>query len=467
MSFTTPVFLFIFLPLLLAGGWLLRRTAGNVFLLAASLLFYAWGEGCQVAILISSILINYLAGRIIPRAGRYTSVVLTCAVVMNLALLAWFKYAALLAGLLPAADDSSLRSIVLPLGLSFFTFQGLAYLWDVHRGEVTPQKNLLQFALFVAFFPQLISGPINRYNDLEPALRQRRPDWTDRAEGLIRFIRGLAKKLILADTLGLLADEIFAVPGSQLATQMAWLGAFVYTLQIYYDFSGYTDMAVGLARTLGFRFRENFNYPYVATSIQDFWQRWHMSLSSWLRDYLFKPFSIAMRHLQGVGTALAVMATFVICGLWHGAGWNFLLWGSWFGLLIVVEQIRPLGFKKWPMLIRRLYMLLAVMLAWVLFRTANPEQALSFLSAMFSWHTALPGKALLWLTPYMFFILALSVLFSLPVRPMLACWWAKKGAGRRAPVYSGIRYAAYAALFIISLAEMARSGYNAFIYFQF
>lgn len=467
MSFTSPVFLFLFLPLVLAGGCLLRRTAGNIFLLAASLLFYAWGEGYLCGLLLGSILINYALGRLIPRAGRYAPVVLTLALVLNVALMAWFKYAAHLADLLNAAEESPLRGIFLPLGLSFFTFQGLSYLWDVQRGETLPQKNLLQFGLFIAFFPQLTSGPINRYNDLAPALRQRTVDRDGISEGLIRFIRGLAKKVLIADTLGVLATEVFALPDAELSTLLAWVGALAYTLQIYYDFSGYTDMAIGLARALGFRFRENFNYPYMATSIQDFWQRWHISLSTWLRDYVFRPFSVGLRHLAGPGLALAVMGTFVICGLWHGAGWNFLVWGGWFGLLIVLEQSRFLRFKKWPVLLRRLYMLLAVVCAWVIFRTSTLDEGMAFLARMFCYQQAVPTSPWLWFTPYSVFIGSLALLFAFPLRPAIARLWETRMKGAFRPVFSHLRYAAYLLLFFLALAEIARLNYNAFIYFQF
>lgn len=385
MVFSSVTFLFFFLPAVLALYYCSGKHK-NFLLLVASLFFYAWGEGIYLLVMLASIAVNYSCGRFIvtPRRGAKPSKsILSLAIIYNFAVLALFKYSnffvenlnQFLGTLhLPAIQFNQVH---LPIGISFFTFQAVSYLIDVYRGKVEPQKSLVSLGLYIALFPQLIAGPIVRYHDIAKALVKRRVSSEDFAQGVQRFIFGLSKKVLLANPLALVADKIFILPMSELTTPLAWLGAVCYTLQIYYDFSGYSDMAIGLGRMFGFRFLENFNYPYISKSIQEFWQRWHISLSSWLRDYLYIPLGGNRRGT--LRTYCNLLTVFLICGLWHGASWTFICWGLYHGLFLIIERT-PLGtFQKklWSPL-RYLLTLTIVIFGWVLFRSDSLGNALQF-----------------------------------------------------------------------------------------
>jgi alginate O-acetyltransferase complex protein AlgI len=468
MVFSSPLFLFIFLPLTLLGGLLLRKTAGNIFLLLASLFFYAWGEGSMVILLLGSVGLNYLGGLGIHQWRNRSQGILILVVLINLLILVYFKYLnALLGDSLISFSFLHRTSQGFPMGISFFTFQGIAYLIDVYRSENPPQRNLLHYALFISFFPQIMSGPINRYSDTGEAFRSRKVTLEGVNEGIIRFIRGLAKKVILANTLGIFADIAFSASDKDLGTAGAWLGIVCYTLQIYFDFSGYTDMALGLAGIFGIRFRENFNYPYISKSIQEFWQRWHISLSSWLRDYLFSPISVRLRNQGGYGQLIAVMITFVICGIWHGPGMQFLIWAMIHVILLIAERIKILRIKKLPDFFKHVYVLLGIMVAWVFFRADSPQHAMLFLKRMFIPVQSGSNDWLMYVNGYTVFVFLLALIFCLPLRKVLSARltrWFKIGSMN---FYLLARYPVYLFLFLISLAEMAQSAYNPFIYFKF
>jgi alginate O-acetyltransferase complex protein AlgI len=485
MLFSAPVFLFLFLPVLLALYFLSPRPLRNLLLLVASLLFYAWGEKKYILVLLASIAFNYAMGlwldRLARAGARRRAVCL--AVAVNLLLLAAFKYAVFLVanlnGLLAAAGCGTLPlpKVHLPLGISFFTFHALSYVLDVYRGEVRALKNPVRFALYISFFPQSIAGPIVRYGDLAKQLFHRTVTQERFADGARRFVFGLAKKMLVANTLAVPADALFGLRGEALTAGLAWLGAVCYTLQIYFDFSGYSDMAIGLARMFGFDFKENFQYPYVARSVTEFWRRWHISLSSWFRDYLYIPLGGNRRGTAR--TLVNLVLVFFLCGLWHGASWTFVCWGLYHGGFLVLERTR-LG--RWmeavPAPLRHAYTLLVVVVGWVFFRATTFENGLSVLTAM----AGLGDASAVEFTPAVYLnrdvVLALvaGVLFSAPVLPALGrARLAERLLERGRPrLASGVEVlsacasvATFAVLLFTSAMQLAAGTHNPFIYFHF
>ena len=345
MVFSSPVFLLVFLPATLFFTLILPRRFQNIMLLIASLFFYAWGGVSFSLIIVSSITINYIVGRqIAKREGKKGAKnALILGLVLNLLLLGIFKYANFIIDNLNVVFDwihlepVKMNSIYLPIGISFFTFQAISYIVDVYKKKTPAQKNLIDLALYISLFPQLIAGPIVRYHDIAKQLRNRIPGIKKFASGVERFILGLAKKVLIANTFALVADKIFALEIAEMSTSMAWLGAVAYTFQIYFDFSGYSDMAIGLGRMFGFEILENFNFPYISKSIREFWRRWHISLSNWFRDYLYIPLG-GNRKTQG-RVFLNLLIVFFLTGFWHGAAWNFVIWGLFHGLFLVIERV--------------------------------------------------------------------------------------------------------------------------------
>ena len=483
MLFSSPTFLFVFLPILLGAYFLVRRDARNLLLCAASLFFYCWGEGGYVSILLVCIAFNYGMGLWLDRASgtRASGPLLALAVAGNLALLVAFKYANFLVdnvnpwltemGLHPFA----LAPVHLPLGISFFTFQALSYVIDVHRRAAPVQKNPLKFALYKTLFPQLIAGPIVRYRDVAGELSKRTVRAEDFAWGVKRFIVGLSKKMLLANTLAVAADGVFSIRAAGLTPALAWLGIVCYTLQIYFDFSGYSDMAIGLGRMFGFHFLENFRYPYVAASLTDFWRRWHISLSSWFRDYLYVP--LGGNRAGRWRTYLNLAVVFALCGLWHGASWNFLLWGLFHGGFLVAERmgLGKLLEKSWRP-VRHAYLLFVVMSGWVFFRAAALSYAWAFLLTMVGLRAG--GESV---APYLNMELALAlpvaVLAATPLLPLLASACRRQmesGAWPHplaAPLVRGAwtfaEVAGCMGLLVASSALLAAGTYNPFIYFRF
>ena len=389
MLFSSTIFLFLFLPLTLTGYFLLRGVhARNIFLLSASLLFYAWGEVFYLLVMLLSIFWNKSFGwRIEDATSSKRKKLLWIGVGGNLVLLGFFKYANFInenINLLLALIDAgpyNIKPIHLPLGISFFTFQAITYLVDIYRAQVTAQRKTLEVALYISLFPQLVAGPIVRYKSIATELVQRTTRIDDFAYGLRRFIIGLGKKVLLANYLGATADEFFAIPPDIMTTSDAWLGIACYTLQIYFDFSGYSDMAIGLGRIFGFHFPENFNYPYISRSVQEFWRRWHITLSTWFRDYLYIPLGGNRgSHWQ---TYRNLFIVFFLCGLWHGASWNFIVWGLWHGLFLIIERMGLLRLiETLPRLMQHIYLLLVIMIGWVFFRANDLGDALQDLWIM-------------------------------------------------------------------------------------
>ncbi len=389
MLFSSPLFIYLFLPITLVCYYLSPRSLKNAVLLMASLIFYAWGGVSLLALLLSSTIINYILGLLIEKVKvrKQQRIVLTSGIILNLGLLVYFKYANFITfninHLLDVfkTGNIELQKIALPIGISFFTFQALSYLVDVYRGTTSVQRNFVKLSLFITLFPQLIAGPIVRYHDISLQLNKRTHRIDLFASGIRRFILGLARKVLIANPMAFVADQAFNTQNVDLSISMAWLGIFAYAIQIYYDFAGYSDMAIGLARMFGFELLENFNSPYVAKSIKEFWRRWHISLSSWFRDYLYIPLGGSRKSLKR--TYINLLIVFFITGLWHGAAWNFVIWGLIHGFFIIIERI---GFDKiltkLPRIIQHAYTLIIVLLAWVFFRAENSDHAINYIRTM-------------------------------------------------------------------------------------
>ncbi|MEP7327615.1 MAG: MBOAT family protein [Betaproteobacteria bacterium] len=477
MVFASPIFLFLFLPLTLAAYFVLPRAWRNGVLLVASLAFYAWGEAPYLVLVLASVAFNYLLGGAISRAtapARRRGW-LAVAITGNLALLGVFKYAnfavANVNALAPilAITPLAVAAIPLPLGISFFTFHAISYVVDVYKRNADAEHNLPRFALYILLFPQLIAGPIIRWRDIAAQLRVREQRLADFSYGARRFVLGLGKKVLIANTLGQTADRIFALPSGDLTTPLAWLGLVCYTLQIYFDFSGYSDMAIGLMRMVGFRILENFNYPYVARSVREFWRRWHISLSNWFRDYLYIPLG---GNQRGVARAYGnLVLVFVLCGLWHGASWPFVLWGAWHGLFLVLERAGFDRVLKRMGPLTHLYALVAVMGGWVLFRCETLTQAGHYYAALggFAGGDPLRHPLVEFLDPLVAVTLVIGVIFAAPVARRIGRWRdriaAPGGVVARSVLAADIGWLVL--VYVAASAMLAAGTYNPFIYFRF
>jgi len=470
MLFSSSVFLFSFLPAVLIlyyGFFRGNRPAQNFCLLLASLFFYAWDEPWFVLVMMGSIAVNYVLGRWAHRRrlrDRPAAPVVWAAAACNLGLLFLFKYLAFAVNTLNALGARlPAPELALPIGISFFTFQALSYVLDVAWGKAEVQRSLAGVGLYISLFPQLIAGPIVKYATVARDLTGRRETWQDFSEGVCRFIAGLGKKVLLANQLALVADAAFDGGGAGLTAPMAWLGAVCYTLQIYYDFSGYSDMAIGLGRMFGFHFLENFNYPYMARSVTEFWHRWHISLSTWFRDYVYIPLGgsrVPSRLLE----VRNLFVVWLLTGIWHGANWTFICWGLYYFLLLAAEKFAGLG-QGWPVWARRVFTLVMVNFGWVIFRAPSLTAAAEYLSAMFRF----AGNAAQTAQTMSVFrenwsVLAISILFSAPVATIF---------GRRPERACAARFhgAAYVLLltgvFLASISFLVKGTYNPFIYFNF
>ena len=457
MVFSSTVFLFLFLPLALCiyyNPWLSGRRFRNVFLLLASLIFYAWGEPVFVSLMIVSIAVAFLVGRHLRGAGR--KYWLGAGVAFHVGLLFIFKYLTFVLGQLGLlVGNLEGFTIALPIGISFFTFQLLSYLFDVYHGKAEAQTNILNLGLYVALFPQLIAGPIVRYDAIAAEITQRQENLTDFSEGMLRFIYGLAKKVLIANYMGQLADTIFAMEGS-LSVGTAWLGAIAYTLQIYFDFSGYSDMAIGLGRMFGFHFAENFNYPYIAKSATEFWRRWHISLGSWFRDYVYIP--LGGNRCSKLRWVLNLFAVWALTGIWHGANYTFFAWGLFYFALLLVEKFTRLPEKLG--VFAHVYAMAAVMVGWVMFRSENLGAGLHYIGMMFGFDSLGVADDYFWLyLGQTYSVLLAGIILSLPLFP-----WLKKHGGRLA---NNVEPVAALGLFVLTLVVAVSASYNPFIYFNF
>lgn len=462
MVFSSSAFLFVFLPLFLCAYALLPWR--NMVILLFSLLFFSWGESYYLLLLLGTVAINYLVGRRLV-AGSNNRLMLGLGVGINLAILAYYKYFGFMVTSILGLDYPREDIPHLPLGISFFIFQSISYLVDVHRGTARQARSFTDLALYITMFPQLIAGPIVRYNMVADSIVSRTVTFDGFYRGFVLFVFGLSYKVLIANNVAEVADSVFAMPSSELSSMAAWIGALSYTLQIYFDFAGYSLMAIGIGRMLGFRFPRNFNYPYIAGSITDFWRRWHMSLSSWFRDYLYIP--LGGNRLGPARTYLNLGLVFLLCGLWHGAAWTFVAWGLFHGLLLVVERAGLAALlASLPRLVQTVYTLLMVVIGWVLFRSDSLPHAMQFLSVMFD-PVAGPANTFAVLVNHQNTLAALvGAVLAMPVLAPLKQWLA--GSGSRIVVATVSVNLGFAVL-LLGLCSMSilSSTYNPFIYFRF
>ena len=458
MNFDSVFYISCFLPLILALYWLMPGSRGkNAVLIAVSLLFYAFGGLTGVMLLLIAALANYILGLLTAKESGKIWIIL--AVAGNLLFLGVYKYLDFILCEVLGAEQAKL-GLVAPIGISFFTFKCISYVVDVYRGKAAAEKNFCHLLLYISFFPQVMSGPISRFGDFRSQLDARAWDLETVAAGLRRFVIGLAKKLFLAATFGAAVDQVFALENPD--ARLAWLGAVYYSLQIYFDFSGYSDMAIGLGGVFGFKTPENFQYPYVAASIGDFWRRWHISLSSWFRDYLYIPLG---GNRKGKGrAALNKAVVFTLCGIWHGAAWTFVVWGLWHALLSALESLNIIPAKKLGPVLGRVYTLLAVCLGFVMFRAGSVEQGFAVIGAMFTGFTfTASGTVALHsiLTVELAVMTVLGIVMAMPVLPKL------QSNEKLSRILEPVSWPVCLVLFALCLARLASGGFTPFIYFQF
>jgi len=472
MPFASIHFLFIFLPIVLAVYLLIpNRLWRNLAILVSSLVYIAWEDLAHLPVLLVSVVLNYLfglwIGSALEKANPGKARKLTwLAVLVNLLILFFYKYLGFFGGILQTLSNGHIliENRALPLGISYFTFTGLSYILDVSAQVEKPERNLLYLASYLVMFPKLVQGPITRYKALREDISNPKVSMTDLAEGARRFIIGLGKKVILADSLRVAADSVFEADFSLMGAGVAWFGLLAYTLQIYFDFAGYTDMAIGVGRFLGFKLPENFNFPYISRSISEFWRRWHMTLTSWFRTYVFIPLEFARKKEKVLRQQSNLLIVFLLTGLWHGATWNFLLWGIYFGLVLAIEASGLAKvLKKLPKALQHIYTLLLVMLGWVFFRITDLGEWGGFLKALIGangWQGEITLRTLNIL--FYFPIIILGVLFSIP---LLQKFTSKAEASSRT---LGIALDfALLGVFVIALVYILTTGYSSFIYAQF
>ena len=458
------VFLCVFLPaafclhLLLPG-----MLAKNFLLVVASLVFYAYGEPIYVILLVASSAGNYILARLTGECPKIRKLTMTLAVVINLGLLVIFKYSGFLVDTFNSVTGAGIPvpQVRMPIGISFFTFQALSYVIDVYRGDASVQKNFGKVLLYISFFPQLIAGPIVKYHDVEAEINNRKQTPEEIGKGIRRFIAGLSKKVLIANTMGLVADNLFGAAATGITGPGAWLGAVSYMLQIYFDFSGYSDMALGLGMMFGFHFHENFDYPYISASIREFWRRWHMSLSGWFKEYLYIP--LGGNRRGKFRTVVNKMIVFVCTGIWHGASFNFLFWGIYHGFFLMLEEYIPFIGKKGGKLksfFQHVYALLVVCVGFVFFRADTMKQGCFWIREMFTdfgWKASAMSLTLQQLTPVYLVTLAAALVAAVPVNSML----------KKYKWYEGFTYVLSLAGFALCVLSLAGGTYNPFIYFRF
>lgn len=466
MVFSSLVFMCIFLPVTLVLYHLLRDNRWrNVLLIIVSLMFYAYGEPLYVFLMIGSVIMNYVSALLLSRYEDKKKLIIGVNIFLNLGILGIFKYAVFLVETVNAVSGANIPvpAITLPIGISFFTFQAMSYVIDVYRGTVDVQKKLHKVMLYISFFPQLIAGPIVKYRDIAEQIDERTVTAKMSAEGLRRFIWGLGKKVLISNTMGSVADAVFAANPGEVNILVAWVGAIAYMLQIYYDFSGYSDMAIGLGKMFGFHFQENFNHPYASTSIKEFWRRWHISLSTWFKEYLYIP--LGGNRKGKMRTCINKMIVFFCTGLWHGASWTFVLWGMYHGFFLLLEEYVPLR-KKMPKVLGHIYALAIVCVGFVLFRADTIGAGVQMISAMFTgFETTAASASLLWqqLTPWFITMLLAAVFGAAPICVV---------AGKLKPVMEKKWFdrALYVLAFVVlvwCMIRLSSSTYNPFIYFRF
>ena len=466
MVFSSTIFLCVYLPLVLLGYYICPKKGRNLFLLIASLVFYAWGEPKYVFLMIFSILVNYIFGRLMDKHRenkKRLKLMLVLSVVIDIGLLSVFKYTDFIITNVNAIFGANfdLLNIALPIGISFYTFQAMSYTIDVYRNDVRVQKNLIDFGMYITMFPQLIAGPIVRYADVQDQLAERSVTTADFSEGVMRFVVGLGKKVLLANQMGAVWSEIYAL-GGDVSALMAWTGAIAYTFQIYFDFSGYSDMAIGLGRMFGFKFPENFRYPYQSVSITDFWRRWHITLSTWFKEYLYIP--LGGNRCGLARQALNLLIVWSLTGFWHGAGWNFVMWGLYYFVILFIEKLFLLkALDKLPKLFRHVYALLLIVIGWVIFASDDVSVLLPYLGSMFGANGAIGGMDVYTLlTKAALLVICCIASTELPKRLFLSA----TGAMNEKAAFT-IKSVMTIALLALSMILLIGDSYNPFLYFRF
>lgn len=467
MLFSSSVFIFIFLPLVLFLYYISGKKIRNYILLLASLIFYAWGGVNYLKILMVSILINYVFGLLIDKTvdrSHLRKFILILGIILNLALLFYYKYYDFFIENINNILNMNLelKRIVLPIGISFFTFQGMSYIIDIYRNDGKINKNICSVALYISFFPQLVAGPIIKYKTIDEQIRVRKESIDYFSYGINRFVIGLGKKIIISDMLGAISDNIFLLANSSGIDMItAWIGAICYTLQIYFDFSGYSDMAIGLGHLFGFKFPENFNYPYISRSITEFWRRWHISLSTWFKEYLY----ISLGGNRRGNVYFNLFVVFLVTGLWHGASWNFVIWGLWHGMFMIIERVirNENWYKKIPSFIKIFITLFIVIIGWVLFKATTLEEGLKYLSIMFglSNFSNITFEYTYFISRKFIVLIIIGIIASTPIFKNIFNRY------RDIKVFELIKTILIILLFIISIIFMVNSTYSPFIYFQF
>ncbi|WP_078555880.1 MBOAT family O-acyltransferase [Bacillus alkalicellulosilyticus] len=469
MVFSSVVFIFLFLPVVLLLYYISPVKLRNLILLLCSIFFYAWGEPKYVILMIISITVNYFSGLLINKYKDKASkqVALGLTITVNIAILGYYKYINFIIDNINVIFNLSINNepLPLPIGISFYTFQAVSYLIDVYRNDARVQKNPLDLALYISLFPQLIAGPIVRYTVIQDQIKNRVFNFNVFSEGTQRFMVGLAKKVIIANPLGLVADNVFSQDPSEISILLAWVGILAFTLQIYFDFSGYSDMAIGLGKMFGFHFNENFNFPYISKSISEFWRRWHISLGSWFRDYVYIP--LGGNKVSRIKMYRNLFIVWALTGIWHGASWTFICWGLYFGLIIAIEKA---GFEKiikkmWTPL-QHAYALLLVMIGWVFFRADNFLFSIDYLKTMF-WvnHFKWIDNATYLLIYDNMIVFLIAIIFSTPLISVIA--------GKISEIKGLVKYnwifntVIYSAILFLTISYVVKMTYNPFLYFRF
>ena len=456
MVFSSILFIFFFLPSFLICYFLVPKKLKNTVLLLFSLLFYAWGEPVYIILMIISALINYLFALLINKSSK--KIYLVICVLINIILLGVYKYSGFFVDNINSLFnlDISNPDLSLPIGISFFTFQAMSYTIDVYRKDVMVQYNYFDLLTYICMFPQLIAGPIVRYETIAEELKTRKVNFYGFCSGFERFLVGLFKKVLIANSVGMLFDTIIVIPNTSLSTLTAWLGILAYSIQIYFDFSGYSDMAIGMGKMLGFNYLENFNYPYIAKSITDFWRRWHISLSSWFRDYVYIPLGgnrcSKIKHIRNI------LIVWLLTGFWHGANWNFIIWGLYYALILLIEKfVIKKYLDKLPKVLQHVYAIFLILIGWTIFAIEDFSKLIDYIKVMFSFgsYKFIDSNFLYYGKNYLILFI-IAIICCIPIKIKI-----------KNKIFMFIKFLIYIILFIITISFIVSDNYNPFLYFRF
>lgn len=467
MVFSSLTFLFYFFPISLIVYYLTPKKFKNTVLFLSGIVFYMWGEPIYVVVMLSSTLFDYVAGRIMNKydhSEKIRKAVLLCSIIVNIGLLSYFKYTNFLVSNINDLVNSTIpiREVILPIGISFYTFQSMSYTIDLYKRKIPVQKNFINFGAYVGMYPQLVAGPIVLYDDVRKELEDRKVGIDDFSDGIVIFIRGLAKKVLIANNIAVLWNTIKAMPIESLNVTMAWMGILAFTFQIFFDFSGYSEMAIGLGRMMGFKFPQNFDYPYISRSISEFWRRWHMTLGFWFREYVYIPLGGNRKGLPR--TIVNLLIVWGLTGLWHGASWNFVLWGAYFGILIILERLFLGNILKKLSWFSTLYTFVMVVIGWVMFEFESISDIVSYLSAMFGLNGQgfVDNQSIYYLKSYIL-VFIICIILSTTVIKNISKWFTEKAKLISTVVFPVVSIC----LFILSIAYLVDATFNPFLYFRF